>query len=198
MEGKTSSKIISYLLLAVFLLSGPTVLAQGKGQGSNGEAVPALSVMSRTPDPKDLPLPGQPVEITFQLLDAWDVVQGVRVLAVVDGRFLEVPVRNGYLNRNDQPEYLVQIPSPLSQLSYQILVPDGNNDYSWSRRFFVRRNCLPKTALLDLDADWRVTGQEQVHVCSERANALENELFAYERSLDLVRALRSELGVADK
>ena len=198
MAGHSSSKIagLTVLLVLLAVLHAPGAFGQAKKPG--GDAALTMSVLNQPPDPKDLPLPGQPVEVVFQLLDAWDVIKGVRILAVVDGRLMEIPIKNSYLNKHDQPEYIVQIPAPLSQLSYQILVPDGNGDYSWSRRFFVRRSCLPVTDLIDLDADWRVNGQGLVRACSERASALERELFAFERSLDLVRELRLEMGVDNR
>lgn len=179
-------------VVAPLLVSGSIALAQDSTTTPTATP-PPIEFIHQPAQAAQLPPPGQPLSLTVQLKNSRDPERRLRMLAAVDGEFVDVFVDGGTLNEFDQPVYKIETFSPLAQISYQFVMRTDDGGVVSSPRFVIRRPCIPNVSLVDLKAPADGSGDARLALAVERAQRLEGEIASYETLLSLVNQIKERL-----
>ena len=159
----------------------------------SGGALPAkaIGILHAPPKPNDLPYPGQPLTLVATLTNTRDTNFPMRIAVSRDGRFMEVPAKEAYLDKNDRPTYEVSVPAPIAELTYQMFVAQGEGHALSSPRYAVRRACIPQVELAAGDVPKDVQGMERLRKLVNESRSLENDLAGYQQVLKLLSDLKA-------
>jgi hypothetical protein len=135
----------------------------------------------------DLPAPGSSLNITAHSFDRLDLQPKARVVYVRDGELTDVFLPPSRLGSNGRPEYMLNIPAPVSDLSYQFFRYNPDGTITSSQKVFVNRNCLPKSEYSIKDYEIKThDSREKILYDARRANALEKELAVTDYVINLI------------
>jgi hypothetical protein len=157
------------------------------------DAKPPVTIVHRAIAGSDLPDPGVPMIIKFQLSNTKELERTVRALVVKDGRLIEVPLLKSYLNEKDHPTYEFQLDAPLAELDYQFVAYDGQGGAIQSDRYAIKRDCLPNVTITDLSIDPNTTPDEQLKLLFDRSVKLSDEIEQYEHAVKNLTELQKLL-----
>jgi hypothetical protein len=177
---KVSAVICGLLLFCMFAL-------ESLAQSSTGN--PTLS--HTPPYGTDLPFPGKLMSLEAKLLNTKQTNRKLRVLIVRDGRLLDLSTDGALLNERDIPTYKFTIYSPLAEISYQFILYNPDGTVTTSRRYSVRRDCLPNVELTGVKPDSELSADEKIAALAHQSRGLDRDLEAYERALGLLEELRT-------
>ncbi len=153
-----------------------------------------IGFLHTPPKPESLPYPGQPMTISAGLTHTRETKFPMRIVLSRDGRFMELPSKEAYLDKYDRPIYEVSLPAPIAEVTYQMFVVAGEDQVMASPRYTVRRNCIPQIALATGEVPAQVQGTERLQKLIQESRALENDLKGYEFSLELLEELIKVIG----
>jgi len=166
--------------------------------GTQGGTPPAnsrgLAFLHTPPRPQDLPYPGQTMTITAALTNTKETKLQVRVAMVRDGRFVEIPAREAYLDKFDRPIYEIPTIAPVGEMIYQLLLVQPDGAVVSSPRFAVRRACTPQVDLSEGNVPADVQGVERLRKLVIESKGLENDLNGYNQVLKLLGELKGVVG----
>jgi hypothetical protein len=153
-----------------------------------------IGFLHEPPKEEALPYPGQTMKISAGLSNTRETRHPLKAFISRDGRFMEVPAKEAYLDKFDRPIYEISFPAPVAEVSYQLFVVAGEEDVLASPRYIVRRSCIPQVALATGEVPSSVQGTERLQKLIEESRALENDLKGYEESLELIEELKKVIG----
>lgn len=136
-----------------------------------------------------LPAPGQPLVITAHVKGLVDKSAVAKVLVVRDGLLLELNDSEGE-STADKTSFSVTVPSPLAELSYQFIVSSSQGFIGNSKRFSVKRPCVPDVLITNVPP----TKQQDVATLTAQVNGLQKDIDLYEETLNLIGNLEKEFG----
>lgn len=153
-----------------------------------------IGFLHEPPKEDALPYPGQSMTISAGLSNTRETRHPLKAVISRDGRFMEVPAKEAYLDKFDRPIYEISFPAPVAEVSYQLFVVAGEEDVLASPRYIVRRSCIPQVSLATGEVPSSVQGTERLQKLIEESRALENDLKGYEESLELIEELKKVIG----
>jgi hypothetical protein len=123
-----------------------------------------------------LPPPGERFPLSVVVQGTRRIDLAVRALIVRDGKLMETPLV-GTLDEQDRAIYSTEIHVPLAEVSYQfILYPPNNGTPLLSKRFVLRRRCIPNITLTDLTPTAATAEEDPAQTALQRARDLERDL----------------------
>jgi hypothetical protein len=163
--------------------------------GGAVEAAPekAPSFKHIPPRVQDLPAPGSPMKLSFQLINTREITQLVTALVTVDGRLMNVLGSDGYLNEYDNPTFEIATNSPVSDIAYQFVVRGQDGSIATSQRYAVRRSCLPTIDLTSVAIPETVQGRERLSAIIDKTKGLERDLGMLDQTLRAATTLKGML-----
>ena len=175
----------------VFALASVTLLpaaAQEEEQMDTG-----ISIYVEPIEPSDLPLPGQPLTLSAQLINSKDVTLPMRALVSIDGKLMDIPVTDAELNKFDYPEYLLKVHSPRSEITYQFILSEDEESVLFSDRYSVRRECVIEEVTVDPEVATDLKRQERLDTLVQVAKGLKREINAYNEAKRLLDELQKHV-----
>ena len=198
-----SGCLFSSALYAQDSNSKPTNVA-----GSPSKATPKNEVtlakksnfqIQHTP-PTALPPIGSLVKLSFTLIPMLSSKQNidagrstdqqVQATVVLDGQLMVIPVRNIVLDDRDRPRFEVTFNAPVGELSYAVTVLDVEGGVSSSRRYELKRTCLPQVELSDTtlvaqgpETDKPRNGRAVLDELLVKTNVLKSEVDQLDRAI---------------
>lgn len=169
------------LALAILLLSVAPADAQKAPKKVNLVHAPSKAT--------DLPAPGAPLTISVTLENTRSSKLKVIGFFTRDGKLMEKNLTDFSTNNRDQLVFSTSIFSPLAELNYQFVLLDGKNVVATSRRYVVRRECIPIIDSLKTDPT-DVQGNEAPTALQNHATVLQNEVNNLESALNILEELR--------
>jgi hypothetical protein len=153
-----------------------------------------LAFLHTPPRPDDLPYPGQPMTITAAITNTKETKLPVRVAMVRDGKFVEVPAREAYLDKFDRPIYEIPTIAPVGEMIYQLILVQTDGSVVNSPRFAVRRTCTPQVDLSEGNVPTDIQGVERLRKLVIESKGLENDLNGYNQVLKTLGELKGVVG----
>lgn len=161
---------------------------------TNSVAQAAISIHHAPLNPKDLPDPGSPLTIKVAIANTKDVDLRLFGIFTLDGHLVTVPTTRAELNRYDEAVYELEIPAPISSMSYEFILypPDGAPIVS--ARYGANRPCTPRSLEQFADLDSITDGSERMRLLIEKSQSLNFEIERYERVLSMIAEIESLKG----
>jgi len=124
----------------------------------------------------------------------------MRVHIIRDGVFMDVTMDKGTLNDQEQPTYILAIPTPIREIRYSFFLYDESNSLiAKTEEFKAARDCLP--LLSDSQLSKQPEGASNItkaEYLALKSKALERHIFAYETATELLNELDGLLNAASK
>jgi len=179
---KRSSKLLLIALTFVFW-PGPVLLAQSTS-----------SVMvHRQLTAAELPAPLQPFSLEVTLRGIRDIGLDIRAYVVRDGRVMDLFPVNSYLSDYGDAVYSFDMSAPLAETSYQFFLSRGDGTFDISKRYSIRRDCLPDVKLTVIDSEHSPIGQERLVALLQQTKGLERDIEQYERASQILQDIKELL-----
>jgi hypothetical protein len=177
------------------LLAGTSVMlfSPSIGLSQEGKVSKEVTVKHIPPRAQDIPAPGAPLKLGFQLTNTREITQLVTALVTVDGQLMSVLGSEGYLNEYDNPAFEITTIAPLAEITYQLVVRGQDGSIVTSKRYAVRRSCLPSIELTSIAIPETVQGREKLSAIIERTKGLERDLGLLEQALRSAAKLKEML-----
>lgn len=140
-----------------------------------------------------LPPPGTPMVINFDLSRIDGVIARERLLVIRDGKLLDVPLVEGPVEGRDTLSHNAELHAPLVELKYQAVITLADGKTFSSPYYTLRRSCVPNISLASIDdpADSSVSERLQRYVIQSRD--LERDLTQYENAISLLESLVGQM-----
>lgn len=180
MPGRLSLTIFSILLGASLSFNAAGASAEAKGK-SGIRHVPMRSA--------ELPPPGSPILLIFDLPPGERVIARERLLVVRDGRLLDATLIEGAAPDRDTLSHNVEINSPLVELKYQAIITYTDGEVLTSPQYTLRRPCVPNITLSSIDDPGDSSVQERLKRYVQQSRDLERDLSQYENAIELLESL---------
>lgn len=145
------------------------------------------------PRAQDLPAPGSTLKLSLQLTNTREITQLVTALVTIDGRLMNVLGSDGYLNEYDNPTFEIATNSPAAEIAYQFVVRAQDGSIATSKRYAVRRSCLPRIDLTSVAIPETAQGRERLTATIERTKELERDITMLEQTLRTATRLKGML-----
>lgn len=148
----------------------------------DGFCVSIKDLFHRPPDARAFKQAGLPLKITAKLNGTRNVNHKIKLIAVIDGKALEVSSNQVYWDEYDRPVYDFEIFYPKRTLSYSFVMDEYANmtlsHRSISKRYNVNRLCdFAKTS----------NATDPLQLTLENADIEERKEFIVEETLKLLR-----------
>ena len=65
---------------------------------------------------------GHEMQLRVILQNTSDIQTNVRLVGAKDGRFIDLAFPIGTINHESNPEFVLQMPAPFAEMSYQIVI----------------------------------------------------------------------------
>ena len=166
----------------------------GPGQQNQTTNTKGLAFLHTPPRPDDLPYPGQPMTITAAITNTKETKLPVRVAMVRDGKFVETPAKEAYLDKFDRPIYEIPTIAPVGEMIYQLILVQNDGSVVNSPRFAVRRTCTPQVDLSEGNVPTDIQGVERLRKLVIESKGLENDLNGYNQVLKTLGELKGVVG----
>lgn len=109
---------------------------------------PEIQFSHTPPKLEQLPRPGLPMTLAVTM-NKEVLSYGVKVRAIItrDGSLFEVQNTEPKVNSLEKVVFQVEIPSPLVDVNYQFIFTDKVGNAVATKRYSIRRNCMPDISL---------------------------------------------------
>lgn len=175
------------LVWALIIATAPVVVvAQAPPQS-------APRIFHQPPDPNTVPPPGTLISLTAEVLNSREINHRMSAIVSLDGKLMQVPLRNRYLNYFDRPEFLLSIHAPQATLVYRFLLhtPDGKVEIS--PRYEIRRACVADTSITPPTELEKLQGEQRLNALVASARNLKLRIEAYATAQALLEKIQQLL-----
>jgi hypothetical protein len=156
--------------------------------------LPPLSISHTPPKPKELPIPGAPMELIVSLKNTRDSERTLRAFMVVDGQMMDISVPSAKFNAQDEPSYTISLNAPVGEILYQFILYNPDGTYSISDRYFVRRSCIPDISPAPDTLPDASRGDKRLLDLVVQSKALERDIENYQRIISLLNDIKKLTG----
>jgi hypothetical protein len=177
-------KFSNFLFILLLICLPTAAIAQGKQAGGK------ISLVHSPLKGDDMPYPGSPMKVSVVLDNTKNSQLVVKGFFVRDGKIIEQNLNDFSTDDNDRLVYSTEVMAPLGELTYQFALMDGTSAVAHSRRYVVRRSCLPNIEPISTDLPAGTQPQEKVNVLQIQATALQNEIQNYEAVFKVLDELK--------
>lgn len=177
-----------FITLSLYLCGASSLLVNIEGvdchaqQDSANVQTKPLVINALQIDANKMPFPGERITLRAEVSNTRDFRLPIRLLAVRDGKFYEISAASGLLGSNERPQYQVEIPAPLAELSYQFVLIQPNGTVATSKRLVARRSCIPDITPVMGEMPADVDGSERFNRLIVDNLKLEQEISNLERT----------------
>lgn len=175
----------------ILVAAAPALLAQDIIQEVTA---PSSPILHQAPQLSEIPAPGKIITLNMMLKDQRDLDLRVEILVTRDGKLMALPYSRSYLNEQDFATYEFNIYAPLAEASYLFVVYPRDSEPRTSRKYVIRRACLPKVDLTQLTPplpDSQKGELDRMRELLDQAKGLETDLENYETALKLVKEIKA-------
>ena len=141
----------------------------------------------------ELPDPGTPMVLSFDLSDISGVIARERLFVVRDGKLLDANLLEGPVEGSDELSHNATIHAPLVELKYWAVVTLSDGSVITSPSFTLRRSCVPNLALASIDDPENSNIQARLERYVRQSTNLERDLAQYEQAISLLESLVSQM-----
>ncbi len=178
----TSARILAATLGCAAILSAPAFAEKNKA------AIHHSPIKSA-----ELPDPGTPMILSFDLSDISGVVARERLFVVRDGKLLDANLLEGPVEGSDELSHNATIHAPLVELKYWAVITMSDGAIITSPSYTLRRSCLPNLALASIDDPENSNIQDRLERYVRQSTSLERDLAQYEQAIALLESLVSQM-----
>lgn len=174
-------------LLLPFIFAASMALAEDPSSPG-----PALDISHTPPKPSELPSPGKTLSLTAMLKRNPAFADSrMNAIIVSDGRLMEIQNREPTFDDQDRLKFTVDIPAPITELAYQFVLFDSKGSSTISRRYSVKRECIPDIKLTSLERTSQDSGtQGEVVALVEQSSGLEKDIGLYESAVSILSQIQ--------
>jgi hypothetical protein len=140
-----------------------------------------------------LPEPGMPMTLSFNLSDLSGVISKERLMVVRDGKLMDVTLVEGAVPGTDKLGHNAVINAPLVELKYWAVITLTNGNIISSPSYTLRRSCIPNIALSPVDDPENSSLQERIARYVQQSKDLERDLSQYEIAISLLESLVGQM-----
>lgn len=143
-----------------------------------------------SPTASTLPIPGKPLTLSIHTKKAPGMENAkAKAILIRDGLLLELNDSKPKIASEDSYSFSFTIPSPLAELDYHFVISSGGQ-FSSSKRYSVRRSCVP-----DVTLSKPITGDgDEGTKLTHQSNTLQRDIELYEEVLKVTEELQREFG----
>ena len=141
----------------------------------------------------ELPSPGTPMVLSFDISAVPGVIARERLLVIRDGKLLDATLVEGPTEGSDELSHNATIHAPLVELKYRALITTSDGKVVTSPSYTLRRPCVPNLALSSIEDPPGSAIQERLARYLEQAQHLEKDLAQYEEALSLLESLVGQM-----
>lgn len=141
--------------------------------------------------PAEIPPMGREMQLRVVLDNTSNIETNLRLVGAKDGRFIDLAFPIGTINYESKPEFVIQLPAPFAEMSYQIVIHQPDGTITASKQFSIQRPCLEdyQIAIPEDSKSKRYRGEVAQLVA--KAKRLEDESRALEQALSIVETMKS-------
>jgi hypothetical protein len=139
----------------------------------------------------DIPPMGHEMQLRVILQNTSDIQTNVRLVGAKDGRFIDLAFPIGTINHESNPEFVLQMPAPFAEMSYQIVIHQPNGGITASKQFFIQRPCLEDYQIAIPEKSESKQYRSELAQLIGKAKQLEDESHALEQALSIVESMKS-------
>ena len=139
----------------------------------------------------DIPPMGHEMQLKVILQNTSDIQTNVRLVGAKDGRFIDLAFPIGTINHESNPEFVLQMPAPFAEMSYQIVIHQPNGGITASKQFFIQRPCLEDYQIAIPEKSESKQYRSELAQLIGKAKQLEDESHALEQALSIVESMKS-------
>ena len=153
---------------------------------------PVQRIVHWPPSSEDLPYPGSPLVLGMQIANNDMKDKRVRLLAVVDGRLIDLTLIRIETDPHDRINYLTSVYAPIAEMSYRWLVYEADGKVIVSDRYVVKRTCVPRLSFAELHLDPKLSIPEKIEALVDQLYGMDNEIRTYEeilKTLDILQPI---------
>lgn len=170
-----------FTTLTVFTFS--SVSAQPEGR--------QVSLLHNPAKPNELPFPGASLSLSVALVNTKDSQLILRGYLVRDGRLLETTLSDVSQDQNERLVFSTNIPAPLGELSYYFVLLGPKGVVTTSKKYSIRRECLPDISPIDISLPEDIEMKEKLVELQKNASGLQDEVQNYENVKKILEELKS-------
>lgn len=141
----------------------------------------------------ELPSPGTPFVLSFDLSRIEGVIARERLLVIRDGKLLDATLIEGPTEGSEELSHNATIHAPLVELKYRALITTADGKIITSPSYTLRRSCIPNLALSSIDDPAGAPLQERLARYLGQARHLEKDLAQYDEALSLLESLVGQM-----
>lgn len=147
-----------------------------------------MSVVHNPPTVRDLPEPGKQFKIALTVKNMRELSPDIRAYVVTDGELTQIsPVRT-YPGEDKDAIAEFSFFAPLAEISYQFVAKSETGAITPSKRFVIRRQCLPR---LKIDRDYPTDEASHGLSLAQKAEELERLIIVYEQATKTIDELKA-------
>lgn len=177
MKTKILTTILSLLIFLPMLAS-----AQANGSGVSISHVPLKA--------EQLPFPGAPLKISVALENSKNSQYTLKGFFTRDGKILEQSLEEFAMNDNGQITYSTTIHAPLAELNYQFVLLDRTTPLAHSKRYAMRRSCIPNIQSASGEISKNPVMKEKIKNLQMQATSIQDEVLNYESAIRMLEELK--------
>ncbi|NLF24868.1 MAG: hypothetical protein GX589_04325 [Deltaproteobacteria bacterium] len=189
MASKATKIASAWYQLSAAVCLGWCLYAAAPVCGQSSAEIP-VEIYHETPEPSEIPPPGEPLSINVQLLGSRDITMKMIAFLAIDGQLTQAPLENRYLNAYDRPEFSLKIHAPQTEMSYQFVLYKPDGKALSSVRYQLRRPCRLNTALSSAEEVAKLQGEERLNSLVVLARNLKLHSSAYAQAITLLQELK--------
>lgn len=184
---------LSFLVALGILCTGRIAFAQDELSSEYKEpSTSSLVHINHTPSrPEELPIPGAEVILSASLADSKELEQRLRLMLVRDGKVIDSSSVTAVFNENDEPTYYFTVNAPQAEMSYQFVLYEKDHTISASKRFRVRRSCVPEITVTESVIPEEIQGKDRLKALVDQSESLEREISSYKEALNILEKLKA-------
>ncbi|RMD86603.1 MAG: hypothetical protein D6808_02955 [Candidatus Dadabacteria bacterium] len=136
-----------------------------------------------------MPSPGTKMKLKVLFPKIRRIDLPVKALIVMDGKALFLPL-SGTLDERDRSVYWVEIRAPLADLSYRFVVYPDDGEPVYSKKYVVRRPCLPDTRLASTEISEDANVVERSEELTRVTQRLRADIEIYSNVIDQLKEIK--------
>lgn len=171
------------------------VLCASLGLAISAAADNAVMSVTHTPmSAANLPEPGKDFIVSASIRNSGGQDPDVRAFVTADGALSQISPDRIYPGENKDFIAEFKLFAPLGEISYQFVAKTENGAIAPSKRFALRRQCLPR---LKLDRKYPDDEANYALSLGQKADELERLITVYEQANKMVEALKAAVPIRE-
>lgn len=173
-------KIISFSFIIIISINAAFA------QTSNRQ----ISLLHTEIKPEQLPYPGVNLTLSVAIANTKDSQLILKGYIVRDGKLLEITLGDVSQDQNERLVFSSTLAAPLAEMNYHFVLLGPKGVVASSKRYAVRRTCLPDVTGVDLNLAEDIEMKDKLIKLQSQASGLQDEVQNYEGVKKLLDELK--------